>query len=96
MGNREGPLLIEGHRMLRTERGTHLWVDKGDKTLLKSYKQLLKCTVTAAVHHLIGLGSRCHEEKHVEQIAFLEERGRGQARIILAYLEKYGPLRKKE
>ena len=80
----------------RTDRKTTLWVDNGDKTILKTYKTALKSTMTAALHFLIGIGARCYEEKHLETIAFQEDRIRSQARIILKYLEKYGPMRKED
>ncbi|MFC1906683.1 hypothetical protein ACFLW8_01155 [Chloroflexota bacterium] len=96
MVNKEEYPGISFHRLGRAERAAHVWVDKGDKIILKLYKGVLKSTITGALHFLIGTGARCHEEKHLERIAFLEERVRGQARIILAYLEKYGPLREKK
>lgn len=88
--------IIPPYSLGRQDRSTAIWVDEGDKMIIKMYKKLLKCTMTAVLHYMIGLAVRCHEEKHLERIAFLEERVRGQARIILAYLEKYGPIRKKE
>ncbi len=77
-------------------RSTHIWVDNGDKMLLKSYKVLLKTSMTGANHVLLGTGARCLEEKHIEQIAFLEERVRAQARIIYEYLTRYGKLQAKD
>ncbi len=80
----------------RENRATCLWVDNGDKMLLKSYKVLLKTSMTGANHVLLGTGARCLEEKHIEQIAFLEERVRAQARIIYEYLTRYGKLQAKD
>ena len=77
-------------------RSTNIWVDNGDKMLLKSYKVLLKTSMTGANHVLLGTGARCLEEKHIEQIAFLEERVRAQARIIYEYLTRYGKLQAKD
>ena len=50
----------------------------------------------AAIHFLLGLGSRCYEEKHDDQISDLQERVRIQAKIIAKYIEKYGQLRVKD
>ncbi len=52
--------------------------------------------MTGANHVLLGTGVRCLEEKHIEQIAFLEERVRAQARIIYEYLTRYGKLQAKD
>ena len=96
MVNNEEYPAISFHRLAREERAAHVWVDYGDKAILKVYKGVLKSTMTGALHFLIGTGARCYEEKHRETIAYLEDRVRGQARIILAYLERYGRLREKE
>jgi len=42
---------------------------------------------------MIGVASRCLEEKHNQQIQDLEERVRIKAKIIAKYIEKYGQLR---
>jgi len=96
MGENEEKSLNPPYSLGRNDRSTSLWVDKGDKMILKVYKTALNCSMTAALHFLIGLGARCHEEKHLERIAFLEERVRGQARIIYEYLTRYGKLRVKD
>jgi len=49
--------------------------------------------MTAALHFLLGFGSRCFEEEHDEQIRDLQERVHIQAKIIVKYIEKYGQLR---
>jgi len=41
---------------------------------------------------MIGLATRCFEEKHDQQIRDLKERVRIQAKIIVKYIEKYGQL----
>lgn len=72
---------------------TLIHISLGDHSLLKVYEKTENTTMRAALHHFIGTGARCHEENHIETIAFLEESVRSQARIILAYLEIYGQLR---
>jgi len=52
--------------------------------------------MTAVIHFLIGVATRCLEEKHDEQIKDWEGRLRIQAFIIVKYIEKYGQLRVKD
>ncbi len=52
----------------RENRATCLWVDNGDKMLLKSYKTSLITSMTGANHVLLGTGARCLEEKHLQTI----------------------------
>ncbi|MFC2040524.1 hypothetical protein ACFLTW_05095 [Chloroflexota bacterium] len=87
--NMENPL-IPPYSLGRKDRSTSLWVDNGDKMILTMYKESLKCTMTAVLHYLIGIGARCYEEKHDKEIALLEEKVRTQANIIVAYIKKYG------
>ena len=86
---------IKPHIVRRKDRTTHVYVDEGDKTILKVYKSLFKCTMTGTLHILLGVGARCFEEKHDQEIRRLNKIMRIQARIIVAYIEKYGQLRKK-
>ncbi len=51
--------------------------------------------MTAALHVMIGMTTRCFEEKHDQQVEDLEERVRIQVKIIVKYIEKYGKLRAK-
>ena len=88
--------VIKPHKLGKGSRDTHIWVDKDDKIILKVYKKVLKTTMTAALHYLLGLGARCYEEKHDEEIQDLQRRVRFQARIIVKYIEKYGQLRGKD
>ncbi|MFC1861775.1 hypothetical protein ACFLT4_07460 [Chloroflexota bacterium] len=87
---------IKPYRLRKEDYATHVYIDKGNKTILKLYKSTLKMTMTATLHFLIGLGARCFEEKHDQQIQDLEERVRIQAQIIVKYIEKYGQLRVKD
>ena len=81
---------VEHHKIsLKDAKGT-IRVDKDNHTILKVYARTLKMTITAALHHLLGVGARCFEEKHDQEIKDLEERNRFQARIIVKYIEKYG------
>jgi hypothetical protein len=45
---------------------------------------------------MIGCAAKCWEEKHVQTIKELEEHEETQTRIIVAYLRKYGPIKKKK
>ncbi len=81
---------IKAHRIPRTARAATVHVDKGDHTILKVYAKTLKTTLTTALHHLLGVGARCFEENHAQEIKDLEERNRFQARIIVMYIQKYG------
>ena len=84
--------VIKPHKLRTEDRATHIYVDNGDNIILKVYKKLLKSTMTATLHFLLGLGSRCFEEKHDQQIRDLQERVCIQAKIIVKYIEKYGQL----
>ncbi len=83
-------ITIKAHRIPRTARAATVHVDKGDHTILKVYAKTLKTTLTTALHHLLGVGARCFEENHDQEIKDLEERNRFQARIIVMYIKKYG------
>jgi len=80
-------------RLRRDQAGTNIYVDKGDYSILKVYKHVMKSTMTAVLHHMIGSAAKCWEEKHDLQITDLNERVRIQAFIIVKYIEKYGQLR---
>ena len=85
--------VIKPYKLRKEDYAAHIYVDKGDKIILKVYKGILKTTMTASLHFMIGMATRCFEEKHDEQIRDLEERVRIQALIIVKYIEKYGQLR---
>ena len=91
-----GNMVIKPHILRKEDYAACVHIDKGDKTILKVYKRVLKTTMTAALHFFIGIGARCYEEKHDEEIQDLKERVRIQARIIVKYIEKYGQLRVKD
>ncbi len=96
MGENDEKTIKAPYSLGRADRSTTIWVDKGDKTILKLYKGVLKSTMTGALHFFISTGARCYEEKHRETIAYLEDKVRWQARIIVKYAERYGRLRAKE
>ncbi len=86
---------IKPHIVRRKDRAAHVYIDEGDHIILKVYKGLLKCSITAALHILLGVGARCFEEKHDQEIRRLQKIVRVQANIIVVYIEKYGQLRRK-
>ncbi len=83
------------HTLRKVDYAGSVHIDQGDKTILRVYKGVLETTMTATLHFFLGLGSRCFEEQHDQQIEDLEERVRIQAEIIVAYIKKYGQLRAK-
>ena len=80
---------VKHHKIPRKAGKVGVHVDKGDHTILKVYAKTLKTTITAAFHHLLGVGARCFEENHDQEIKDLEERNRFQARIIVMYIRRY-------
>ena len=90
-----GNIVFKPHKVALKDRAAHVHVDQGDKIILKVYKGILKTTMTAVFHFFLGIGIRCYEDKHDQHIEDLQERVRIQARIIVAYIEKYGQLRAK-
>jgi len=89
-------IAFKPHILRKKDYSTCVHVDQGDKTILKVYKSTLNTTMTAVLHFFIGIGARCYEEKHDQEIQDLQERIRIQAVIIVKYIEKYGQLRVRE
>ncbi len=83
------------YRLRREDVSTHIPIGKGDHNILIVYKHMDKMPMIAVLHHIIGRGAKCREEKHVQVIKDLEERLRIATRIGAAYLQKYGPIRRK-
>ena len=83
---------IKTHRIPFKDCKANIHVDSGDHTILKVYKNELNVPMRAVNHFFIGLGARCYEEKHDEEIRDLQEIVRIQAVIIVKYIEKYGQL----
>ncbi len=84
------------YRLRKDDDFTFIAIGRGDHTLLKVYKNMDRKPMIAVLHDLIGLGAKCREEKHVEEIKDLEERLRIATKIAATYLQKYGPIRRKE
>ncbi len=91
-----GNIAFKPYILRKKDYAGSVHVDNGDKTILKVYKKVLKTTMVGALHYLLGLGARCYEEKHDEEIQNLQKRVRFQAKIIVKYIEKYGQLRAKD
>ncbi len=84
------------YRLRREDVSTLIGISRGDHNLLTVYKNIDWKPMIAVLHDLIGLGAQCREEKHTRVIEDLEERLRIATRIGAAYLQKYGPIRRKE
>jgi len=52
--------------------------------------------MTSVLHAMIGRSVKCWEENHDDFIINLQEKNRTLAIIVITYLEKYGPISKKE
>lgn len=76
---------LQPHKLRPEDRAVHIWLDYGDNIIVKAYEKRLKCTVTAAVHFMIGTAARCFEEKHIQTIESLEEKRRIQALVIVNF-----------
>ena len=81
------------YKLRREDVATHIPIGKGDHNILIVYKNIDKMPLIAVLHHIIGRGAKCREEKHVEVIKELEERLRIATKIAAAYLQKYGKIR---
>lgn len=69
-------------------------ISEGDHTLLTVYAQHYGIPRTTLLHEMIGCAAKCWEEEHEQTIKELEERSKTMLKIIFAYLERYGPLKK--
>ncbi len=69
-----------------------IFVHINDHILLRSYRVKYKISMTAVLHMLIGVGTKCLEEKHLQQIARLEKQVGHLAGIVLAYRDKFGKI----
>ena len=81
-GENDKKPIVSPYSLGRQNRSTNIWIDDGDKMILKSYKPLLKTSMTGVNHVLLGTGARCFEEKHLQTIEGLEEKTRIQALIV--------------
>jgi len=87
-----------GPRFVLTRSGVYrkVGVSEGDHKILTMYAHKFGIPRTTVLHDMIGWAAKCWEEKHVQTIKELEEHDRTQTRIIVAYLRKYGPIKKKK
>ncbi len=83
------------YRLRKEDIATYLAIGKGDHNILIMYKNIDKMPMVAVLHHIIGRGAKCREEKHMQVIKDLEERLRIATKIAATYLQKYGPIRRK-
>ena len=82
------------HRIKRQDTATHICISAGDYDILRAYKGLLNVPLRTVLHYMIGTAAKCWEEKHDETMKSMLERIRVQAKIIVAYIHKYGPVSK--
>ena len=93
MDNRAGQYV---YRVPKDQIGTHIAISKGDNEIIRMYKDVFRRPMIAVLHAMIGQSAKCWEEKHEKVIENLQERVRIQAKIIVAYLNKYGPIKEKD
>lgn len=79
----------------RDQIGTYVAISEPDKKILHMYKDVFRRPLIHVIHAMVGQSAKCWEEKHGQTIHDLNERTRTRARIILAYLNKYGPITRK-
>jgi len=84
------------YRMARDQVATRVGISEIDLAILKTYKNIMRVPITAVLHAMIGRSVKCWEENHDDFIIKLQEKNRTLARIVVAYLEKYGPITKKD
>jgi hypothetical protein len=70
-------------------------IGTGDKTIINIQKHIKKKSSRAVLHDMVGQSVKCWDEQHEQTIKHLEERVRILATIVIAYLRKYGPIRRK-
>ncbi len=82
------------HRIKRQDVATHIVISAGDYDILRVYKEHLNVPMRTVIHLMIGTAAKCWEEKHDETMKSMLKRIRVQAKIIVAYIQKYGPFSK--
>ena len=82
------------HRIKRREMAAQVAISAGDYDILRAYKGHLNVPMRSVLHYMIGTAAKCWEEKHDETMRSMLERIRIQAKIIVAYIHKYGPVSK--
>ena len=69
-------------------------IGAGDKTLINIQTHIKKKSARAVLHDMVAQSIKCSDEQHEQTIKHLEERVRILATIVIAYLRKYGPIRR--
>jgi len=69
-------------------------IGTGDKTIINIRKYMKKKSSRAVLHDMVGQSMKCWDEQHEQTIKDLEERVRILATIVIAYLRKFGPIRR--
>jgi len=82
------------HRIKRQDAATNVDISAGDLDILRAYKEHLNIPMRSVLHYMIGTAAKCWEEKHYQIMKNMRERIRVQAKIIVAYIHKYGPVSK--
>ncbi|MFC1977647.1 hypothetical protein ACFLWS_05235 [Chloroflexota bacterium] len=67
-----------------------IWIHKNDHLMLRNYRTKYKISMTAVLHMLLGVGAKCLEEKHLQEIAYLKQQLGYLAGVVLVYRRKYG------
>ena len=93
-GTLKSILDVEGYnyRINKDDVGTQLNISKGDLLILRIYRNMKNKTMTTLLHAFLGLGIKCYEEKHDQEIKELEERATKAEFIMGLYYHKYGSL----
>ena len=82
------------HRIKRQDLAAEIATSAGDLDILRAYKEHLNLPMRSVLHYMIGTAAKCWEEKHDETMKNMLERIRVQAKIIVAYIHKYGAVSK--
>ena len=82
------------HRIKRQDLAAEIAISAGDFDILRAYKEHLNIPMRSVLHYMIGTAAKCWEEKHDETMKNMLERIRVQAKIIVAYIHKYGAVSK--
>ena len=85
-----------GYRFVLTRSGVYrkIGISEGDHKILTIYAHQYRIPKTTLLHEMIGCAAKCWEEKHNQTTKELEEHNKTKARIVIAYLKKYGPIKK--
>ena len=85
-----------GYRYVLTSSGVYrkMGISEWDHKILTIYAQKYRIPKTTLLHEMIGCAAKCWEEKHNQTIKELEEHNKTLRRIVIAYLRKYGRIKK--